>query len=75
MECPYCKQEMKQGYLKGDGRMSVRWHEEGKQISFGDKLAGSGVLQAARYSWGTFKLPGEYCSSCKKLMIDTGISE
>lgn len=21
MECPYCKQEMKQGYLKGDGRM------------------------------------------------------
>ncbi|MBQ8799920.1 MAG: hypothetical protein IJZ55_10180 [Lachnospiraceae bacterium] len=75
MECPYCKQEMKQGYLKGDGRMSVRWHEEGKRISLGDKMTGSGGLQATKYSWGTFKLPGRYCKSCKKLIIDTFISE
>ncbi len=44
MECPYCKQEMKTGYIKGDGR----WK---------------------------FRIPGEYCKSCKKLIIDTEISE
>lgn len=75
MECPYCKKEMKQGYLKGDGRSKVRWQEEGKRISLGDKMAGSGLPEAAKYSLGTFQLPGWYCKSCKKLLIDTGITE
>lgn len=75
MECPYCKKEMKKGYLKGDGRSKVRWNEEGKRVSLGDKMAGSGLPEAAKYSMGTFQLPGQYCKSCKKLIIDTGIAE
>ena len=27
MECPYCKQEMKRGYLYGDGRRSEQKEE------------------------------------------------
>jgi hypothetical protein len=75
MECPYCKQEMKRGYLKGDGRSKVRWQEEGKKVTFSDKVAGIGLTEATKYSWGTFQLPGEYCKNCKKLIIDTGITE
>ena len=75
MGCPYCKQEMKKGYLKGDGRQKVRWHEEGKKNSLADKMTGVGLPEATKYSMGTFKLPGEYCKICKKLIIDTWISE
>ncbi|MBR6536624.1 MAG: hypothetical protein IKT67_05440 [Lachnospiraceae bacterium] len=75
MECPYCKQEMKKGCLKGDGRQKVRWQEEGKKNSLGDKLAGAGLPEAVKYSLGAFQLPGEFCKSCKKLIIDTGITE
>ncbi len=75
MECPYCKQEMKRGYLKGDGRQKVRWHEEGKKIALTDKIVGAGILQAVEYGFGTFKLFGAYCEGCKKLIIDTGINE
>lgn len=73
MECPYCKQEMKRGYLDGDGRRSVRWLEEGKRLTVADKLAGNGVV--AKATWGTFKIPGEYCKNCKKLIIDTEVTE
>lgn len=73
MECPYCKQEMKRGYLYGDGRRSVRWHEEGKKLSISDKMAGTGVV--AKATWGTFKIPGEYCKKCRKLIIDIEIAE
>ncbi len=75
MECPYCKQEMKKGYLKGDGRQKVRWQEEGKKTSLADKFAGAGLPEVAKYSMGAFLLPGEYCTCCKKLIIETGISE
>ncbi len=75
MECPYCKQEMKRGFLKGDGRSKVRWQEEGKKNSLADKLAGAGLPEVAKYSLGAFQLPGEYCKRCKKLIIDTEISE
>ena len=75
MEGPYCKQEMKRGYLKGDGRQKVRWQEEGKKTSLADKFAGAGLPEAAKYSMGAFQIPGEYCKSCKKLIIETGISE
>lgn len=73
MECPYCRQEMKRGYLGGDGRRSVRWHEEGKRLTVADKLVGSGTV--AKATWGTFKIPGAYCRNCKKLIIDTEITE
>ena len=75
MECPYCKQEMKRGHLKGDGRQKVRWQEEGKKIAFVDKIAGTGELEVAEYGFGTFKIFGTYCEGCKKLIIETGISE
>jgi len=75
MECPYCKQEMKTGYIKGDGRWKLRWREKGKVHTFADTLAGIGFPKAVKYSWWKFQIPGEYCKSCKKLIIDTEISE
>lgn len=73
MECPYCRQKMERGYLDGDGRRSVRWHEEGKKLSISDKLAGTGVV--AKPSFGLFRIPGAYCKKCRKLVIDVEITE
>ena len=59
--------------MYGDGRRSVRWQEEGKKLMITDKMAGIGLV--AKATWGTFKIPGEYCKNCKKLMIETEIAE
>lgn len=75
MECPYCKKEMKKGYLKGDGRSKVRWHEEKEKKALVDKIFGVGELDAVEYGFGTFKISGWYCETCKKLIIETGITE
>ena len=75
MECPYCKQEMKRGYLKGDGRQKVRWQEDGNDHALADAVFRVGLPDAVKYSWGKFKIPGEYCKNCKKLIIETGIAE
>ena len=34
-----------------------------------------GEPEAIKYTFLDFKLFGEYCKSCKKLIIDTGITE
>ena len=75
MECPYCKQEMKRGYIKGDGRRKVRWHDEEEKKVLVEIIFGVGELEAVEYGFGTFKIFGCYCEKCKKLIIDTGISE
>ena len=75
MKCPYCEKEMERGYLKGDGRSKVCWHKEGKRRTIADALARAGEPEAIKYVFLDFKLFGEYCKSCKKLIIDTGITE
>jgi hypothetical protein len=75
MKCPYCEKEMERGYLKGDGRSKVRWHKEGERRTIADALGRVGEPEAIKYTFFDFKLFGEYCKSCKKLIIDTGITE
>ncbi|MBQ8568511.1 MAG: hypothetical protein IJ446_04765 [Oscillospiraceae bacterium] len=80
MNCPYCNEEMKKGIIAGDGRTPIAWEEEnsGKNAfeKFTDKwFAGIGRLRAVKYTVGKFSIDAFYCPKCKKLIIDTDISE
>ena len=75
MECPYCKEEMINGELVGDGRMRVRFHKEGEKINLTDKAFSEKGCINAKYSLTQFKISACYCDKCKKLIIDTDIKE
>lgn len=70
-QCPYCKNEMKKGYLEGDGRQDLIWVEENQKRNITDKLFKRNcvVVEKAPHlvkihvnSW--------YCNDCKKIIID-----
>ena len=76
MNCPYCGKEMQPGTIQFDGRSRIKWKSEGQQPSFWDSLCGAGCLTDAEYSfWSVGSLKGSYCSSCKKLIINTDIQK
>ncbi len=73
MQYPYCKSEMSSGDIIGDGRTKVRWQAKGEKLSLLDKaITEKGCIKAG-YSLTQFKLSGEYCKSCNKIIIDTGV--
>ena len=75
MNCPYCNGDMQAGVIRFDGRSGMRWEKEGHPIDFWDSLGGIEKLTAARigfFSGGA--LPGHFCPSCKKLIIDTDVT-
>ena len=74
MNCPYCGKEMTPGEILGDARSSVRFQPEGVKYTFGDTLCGIGKLTALRTKCVTFHLPANYCSHCRKLIIDTEVA-
>ena len=76
MNCPYCNGDMQAGVIRFDGRSGCRWEREGESIGFWDSLGGVGTLTAAdirMFSGG--RLPGHFCPSCKKLIIDTDLTK
>ena len=76
MNCPYCGSEMQSGSIHFDGRSRIKWKADGQQPSFWDSLGGIGCLAEAEYGfWGSGSIKGTYCSSCKKLIIDTEIQK
>lgn len=76
MNCPYCSAPLQAGTIRFDGRTLMRWLPEGKKVGFWDSLGGVGQLTAAQYPlFANGKLPGHYCSSCKKLIIDTDVAK
>lgn len=74
MKCPYCNEEMQHGVLRGDGRSPVRFEQEGKKLSWSDKLAGIGALKL-KMIWGTFRIEGDYCEKCKKVILDAEVGK
>lgn len=74
MKCPFCEQEMIEGVMSGDGRSRVYWETPGNQLSFIDVIAGKGQVKNVEYSLTKFKIKGDYCPRCKKMIFDTNIS-
>lgn len=78
MQCPFCGKQMQSGVIRYDSRSGLRWSAGAEKICGWDKfwnsLGGIGQLTAAQENgWTVGKVPGEYCPSCKKMIIETDI--
>ncbi len=74
MICPWCKKEMQAGIISGDGRSRVRFQPDGVKYSFGDILAGVGILEAAQTNWVVSRIPAHYCHHCGKIVIESKVA-
>ena len=71
MNCPYCGAEMTNGMLVGDARSRVHWRESSDERGFLDRATSSKkILKNVKYSLLNFQLDGDYCSICKKIVIN-----
>lgn len=76
MKCPFCEQEMVAGVMSGDGRSRVYWESSEEKVSTMDKVfGGKGLVESVTYSLPKFKLKADYCPRCKKMIIDTGVTQ
>ena len=75
MNCPWCEREMQMGEITGDGRTRLRFQPEGKKLTFGEMLCGTGLLTAARYKWAGCYLPAHYCRHCGRMVIETQVEK
>ena len=76
MQCPYCSKEMVSGHISAlilDGS-KVYFDEDNKIRSVFDVLSGEGRVTAAKYTSTRFLIDSNYCESCQKMIIDTGVS-
>ena len=78
MKCPYCGEQMTSGVIRYDGRSGLRWSTDADNRSGWDKFYDSigriGQLTAAEEnSWARGSVSGNYCPTCKKLIIETDI--
>lgn len=74
MKCPYCDGEMQHGTLCGDGRSGVRFDQEGKKLTWSDKLAGMGALKV-KMKFYRFNIEADYCEKCKKIIFDAEVGK
>lgn len=74
MNCPYCNEEMQHGVLRGDGRSPVRFDQEGRKLSWSDKMAGIGVVKL-KLSWGAFRIEADYCEKCRKIILGAEVGK
>ncbi len=75
MHCPYCHAEMKQGHLKIQKSMPV-WYGDDENVSNLDRaLGGIGVLIPPKKTPLYAIFPASYCSSCRKMILDTDITK
>lgn len=65
---------MQHGELQGDGRSGVYFQQEGKKLTFSDKLCGIGRVQTKRKFY-RFLIEADYCETCKKLILDTEVGK
>ncbi len=75
MQCPYCNQKMQKGSITENGRSKLYWQPDGQKLTFFDKLSGTGVIKAAKYTLASFSLEANYCASCKKIIFETDIEK
>lgn len=72
MKCPYCDQEMKNGYIRALGRGGICWVGE---TAKNNMLIGArfqeGFLQLGKSPVATSALyPASNCESCKRIVVD-----
>ena len=78
MNCPYCNEQMTSGVIRYDSRSGLRWSVVSDNRSGWDKFCDSidkiGQLTAADENcWARGSIPGNYCTTCKKMIIETDI--
>ena len=73
MSCPFCKGEMQQGIMSGDGRSGVFWKAGNRKATLMDQIVGAGAVTAANRRLGVFTIEASYCAACKKMIFDTEI--
>ena len=77
-KCPYCQNEMKRGFIEGDGRGYLIWVDENRKMNIAHKIANLFyrnyndciVLSSASYIHNT-RVESNYCDICEKIIIDT----
>lgn len=74
MKCPFCNGEMQHGTLYGDARSGVHFEQEGKKLTWADKLCRVGALKV-KTRVCTFLIEADYCETCKKMIFDTEIGK
>lgn len=65
MKCPYCGEEMEQGFLQGRNR--IAWVKKKHLIS---TLPKEGEVLLENNTFKDFTLTAFICKSCKKIIVD-----
>ena len=74
MKCPCCECEMISGSLTGI-RNKPCFVEDGRKLSFGESICGTGQLTATVSNGIINSIPAHYCSACRKMLIETGVEK
>lgn len=74
MKCPCCEREMVSGSLTSS-RDKPCFVEDGRKLSFGESICGTGQLTATVSNGIVNSIPAHYCPSCRKMIIETGVEK
>lgn len=64
MQCPYCNNEMQEGYISTNGRTSVNWKPDNEQSE-------PKKIRLSPADFYMIEIDAFYCDNCKKIIIDT----
>lgn len=68
MKCPYCNQEIENGYITSNAR-AIAWRKEKYESALVKK--GNGIQLSYNLLGGTATIKNAYCCKyCKKIIID-----
>ncbi|WP_394926417.1 PF20097 family protein [uncultured Robinsoniella sp.] len=68
MKCPYCNQEMENGYITSDA-MAIAWRKEKFESAIVGR--GDGVQLRRNFIGVAATIPNSYCcKTCQKIIID-----
>ncbi len=65
MKCPFCNNEMEQGFLQGMQR--VAWVKKRHKISL---LPKQGEIILENHAFSDFIFSAQICKECKKIVVD-----
>lgn len=68
MQCPFCKQEMVEGKIFGEG-YGLKWLPLNKKLFLGIWAVGGIKLKNSSF-WGRTSTSALYCGECEKIIID-----
>ena len=72
MKCPYCQNEMQEGFLRTSGLRMPYWQNEGADGKAAGVLTDNSSLPFYDEVGGV-KIKAAYCGQCHKIIIDTDI--